>query len=233
MTDDRRRNIADELAAIKAVADALQPLDEAAQRHVIAYVSDALGITGTAPAIHNPMPGHDPVAETVVVEGGAEAATDVGIRPTDIRSLKEQKQPRSANEMAALVAYYVSELLPSDERRTVVTSNDIEKYFKQASYRLPSRVAQTLPDAARAGYFDVVGRGQYKLNPVGYNLVAHAMPSTAGEGKAARQTRKAATGRRGTKKATPKKVPSKRNVSTGRSKSPTKAAAKRPAPKRS
>lgn len=107
MTDDRRRNIADELAAIKAVADALQPLDEAAQRHVIAYVSDALGITGTAPAIHNPMPGHDPVAETVVVEGGAEAATDVGIRPTDIRSLKEQKQPRSANEMAALVAYYV------------------------------------------------------------------------------------------------------------------------------
>ena len=107
-------------------------------------------------------------------------------RLIDIRTLKEQKQPRSANEMAALVAYYVSELLPADERREAIATADIEKYFKQANFPLPGRVAMTLANAASAGYFDSVEpRGQWRLNPVGYNLVAHAMPSGLGDAPSA------------------------------------------------
>jgi len=36
----------------------------------------------------------------------------------------------------------------------------------------------TLVHAKNAGYLDSSGPGSYKLNPVGYNLVAHAMPLT-------------------------------------------------------
>jgi len=199
VTDDANRNIADEIAAIKAVAEALQPLGDAARCHVIAYVSEALGIATTPASPADLVPGHErlPVEPVAMMN----EPTALSALPSDIRSLKEQKQPRSANEMAALVAYYVSEMLPSDERRPVVTSADIDKYFKQANYRLPGRVAQTLPDAARAGYFDVVDRGQYRLNPVGYNLVVHGLPSAGADG-----TSRSPRSRKTTKKATAKKA---------------------------
>jgi hypothetical protein len=223
MTDDANRNIADELTAIKAVADALQPLSDPARRHVIAYVAEALGI-GTVPADALPTAGADLVGEPSVTSEQDLSHTAARL---DIRSLREQKQPRSANEMATLVAYYVSELLPSDEQRPVVTAADIEKYFKQANFRLPGRVSQTLPDAARAGYFDAVDRGQYKLNPVGYNLVTHGMPS-GGSDAPARPTRsRKPPGKRMAKKAPAKKV------AKGASKRVKPAPAKRPTRKNS
>lgn len=226
------RNVVDELAAIKAVAEALEPLSDAGRRHVIGYVADLLGIAG-APAASVSAPSFEP---SLPPEPTARADSPTsGVTPLDIRSLKEQKQPRSANEMAALVAYYVSELLPPDEQRAIVTSADIEKYFKQANYRLPSRVAQTLPDAARAGYFDAVDRGQYKLNPVGYNLVAHGLPSKGAEppSRAAR-SRKAAPARRAVKKATSSKAVAKTASSRRAPQNPgARAAAKRSASKRS
>jgi hypothetical protein len=42
--------------------------------------------------------------------------------------------------MAAVVAYYLSEAAPQDERKEAVTTADIAKYFKQANYRVPTRI---------------------------------------------------------------------------------------------
>jgi hypothetical protein len=97
----------------------------------------------------------------------------------DIRSLRETKQPKSGVEMAALVAYYLSELAPAAERRDAVSAADLEKYFKQAQYRLPQRIDMTLHNGVASGYFDRTGRGEFRLNPVGYNLVTHGLPREA------------------------------------------------------
>jgi hypothetical protein len=97
----------------------------------------------------------------------------------DIRKLKEEKQPKSAIQMACLVAYYLSEHAPESEKKTTVKIEDLEKYFKQANYKLPQKISQLLVSAKGAGYFDSPGRGDYKLNAVGYNLVAHSMPTTS------------------------------------------------------
>jgi hypothetical protein len=78
--------------------------------------------------------------------------------------------------MAALVAYYLSELAGDDERKDAINAADLEKYFKQAGFKLPKAIPQTLLNAAAAGYFDALGNGQYKLNPVGYNLAVHGLP---------------------------------------------------------
>jgi hypothetical protein len=88
--------------------------------------------------------------------------------------------------MAALVAYYLSELTSKDERKDEITSADLEKYFKQAAFRLPRSLRMTLPNAAAAGYFDSAGAGRYRLNPVGYNLVVHGLPRSQ---EAAKSTR--------------------------------------------
>lgn len=96
----------------------------------------------------------------------------------DIRALKEEKNPDSAKQMACIVAYYLQELAPAGERKGTISTQDIEKYFKQAHFKLPKNVDQVLVDAKRSGYFESTTRGGYKLNAVGYNLVAHGLPAT-------------------------------------------------------
>ena len=96
--------------------------------------------------------------------------------PKDIRTLKEQKQPSAATEMATIVAYYLMELAPPEDRKETITRDDIEKYFKQAGYPLPKAIRMVLPTAKRAGYLEQIAEGEYKLNPVGYNLVVHSLP---------------------------------------------------------
>jgi hypothetical protein len=78
--------------------------------------------------------------------------------------------------MAALVAYYLSEVADAAERKDAINSADLEKYFKQAGFKLQKSLSQTLINAAAAGYFDAAGSGLYTLNAVGYNLVVHGLP---------------------------------------------------------
>jgi hypothetical protein len=97
--------------------------------------------------------------------------------------------------MAALVAYYLSELAPDVENKHEISAADLEKYFKQAAFKLPRSIKQTLPNAAAAGYFDSAGGGRYRLNPVGYNLVVHGLPRGPQTAKSshARKTKKKRT----------------------------------------
>jgi hypothetical protein len=81
--------------------------------------------------------------------------------------------------MAAVVAYYLSELAPPGERTETIGTAEVQKYFKQAGYPLPKVPRVTLANAAQAGYFDSAGTGQFRLNPVGYNLVVHSLPRKA------------------------------------------------------
>ena len=53
-----------------------------------------------------------------------------------IKVLKEQKKPRSANEMAALVAYFLANTAPAAERKNRITTKDIKMISKSQSFRL-------------------------------------------------------------------------------------------------
>ncbi len=79
--------------------------------------------------------------------------------------------------MACLVAFYLQEHAPEPDKKTTVTTQDLEKYFKHGGFKLPMKLNQVLVDAKAAGYFDSAGRGEYRLNAVGYNLVAHSLPT--------------------------------------------------------
>jgi hypothetical protein len=157
-----------ELNAIRAVLSALVPLKREGRTRVLDYVLKRLGMQG------------DQITQTpgIAPTGAAGAPELPGVqRGADIRSLTKEKSPGSANEMAALVAYYLSEIAPEGTRKQAINTEDIKAYFKQAPFKLPSRPAQTLLNAKNAGYFESLGGGQYKLNPVGYNLVVHSLPA--------------------------------------------------------
>ena len=167
-----------ELQAMAAIISALEGLDGESIQRVLDYVLGRLSLAkssrsfGTAVAAPPTPPSGESVHHA---------------RRASIRDLREAKQPESSNQMAALVAYYLSEHAPESERKDAITAADLEKYFKQAGFRLPGSLKQTLPNAAAAGYFEGAGGGRYRLNPVGYNLVVHGLPR--GQEAAARPKR--------------------------------------------
>lgn len=162
-----------ELESIKQIFEALDSLEIEEKKRVLDYVFNRLGLKSI-------------ISESVSkfnitpVDGNSQFQNkpeDVYQPSTvkDIRSLKEEKQPKTAIQMVALVAYYLSETAPLAERKETINSEDITKYFKQAGFELPKgEPIYTLRNARNAGYFDPTSEtGVYKLNPVGYNLVAH------------------------------------------------------------
>jgi len=113
------------------------------------------------------------------------------------------------------VAYYLTEKAPETDRKNTIGTSEIQKYFKQAGFRLPSSPRLTLHQGKNAGYLDQATRGHYKLNPVGFNLIEHGLPASSGSpgsATAARSPRARGTRRRGEGRGRrSKKVSSKRN----------------------
>lgn len=167
-------DIKNELKAIETITEVLKPLDNTAQRRVLQYAMQHLGLQ---------------VEQTKKLHPTLETDKDTELRQpilplqkgaVDIRQLRDQKQPNSDMEMAAIVAYYLSELAPEEDRKEAIGTADMKKYFKQAGHPLPKGLPFTLPNAKAAGYFESAGYGKYKLNPVGYNLVVHGLPRAKG-----------------------------------------------------
>ncbi len=164
-------------AAIDRIIEALEPLDENSRSTAISAVCAHLGMNSPSrPA----TPKKTSNVSAVSVASNPPATQNLA-SPTvvDIRTLKNQKQPASAPQMACVVAYYLQETAPDSDRKSTVTTPDLEKYFKQAGFKLPKAINQVLVDAKKSGYFDSAGRGEYRLNAVGYNLVAHTLPGNA------------------------------------------------------
>lgn len=94
----------------------------------------------------------------------------------DIRSFFEEKQPSSDVEAAAAAAYYNQYLAPEGQRRDTIDATALQEAFRLARRPLPARTIYTLTNARNAGYLDSGGGpGQFRLNPVGYNLVEHTL----------------------------------------------------------
>jgi len=167
-TARKPRNAGDaELTAIQGVLSALSDLRPEARSRVVDYVFKRLGLMSEGVPIGSPTSEYSLPTPGDIVRSGP---------PKDIRSLSTEKAPQSAIEMAAVVAYYLSELAPLSDRKAAINADDIKRYFKQAHYPLPSSPQMTLVHAKNSGYLEPAGPGLYKLNPVGYNLVMHALP---------------------------------------------------------
>ena len=164
--------------AIDQIIDALSTLDKKEQQTAITTVCSFLDLT-------SPDRSSRAAAASAAAAPAASPATQPQSTPArhddrdhglDIRALKDQKQPDSARQMACLVAYYLLDHAPEAEKKQSISSADLEKYFKQAGYKLPKKLEQLLIDCKGSGYFETVARGEYKLTRVGYNLVTHSMP---------------------------------------------------------
>jgi len=174
-----------EIEAIKAVLHALEPLPDDVRASALGYVLQRLKIVLAASTQTSASGVSSALTDATghTAETGGEQQT----LPVHIKVLKEKKKPRSASEMAALVAYFLANVAPEADRKDRITTKDVETYFKIAEFPL-TKTQFTLPNAKAAGYLDAVGGGAYKLNAVGHNLVVHSMPRGA-DGKTASRGR--------------------------------------------
>ncbi len=165
-----------ELEAIRSVIAALTDLSDEARQRVMGYVINRMALAPLGLDVSRVWAEEDveEVKRPALIPRG-----DSEVR--DIRTLKERKLPRSAIEMAVLVAYYLAETAAPPHRKTEIGTEDIITYFKQAGYPIPGRPRKTLSDAKAAGYLDSPSQGSYRLNPVGHNLIAHSLPAQAAD----------------------------------------------------
>jgi hypothetical protein len=172
-----------ESSAITIVVEALASLDEMSRARVLEYATKRF-----APNMLELAPSQTWDAAHLAA-AKLDERIDATQRRPDIKALKDEKQPSSGIQMAVLVAYYLKELAPLDERKDAISNADVIKYFNQARYPLPAGKkgpGDTLNNSRRAGYLETAGGGLFKLNSVGFNLAAYNMPVESGKKSAGR-----------------------------------------------
>ena len=173
---EEKINLESEGKAIQDISKILKPLNTVSKKKVIEYVFKRLGLNQDLDYLSNATPEKSPVSEISSLQQNKHLTKNNQREVLDVRSFADQKKPKTTSEKLALVGYYLSELAKGDEKTEQFNAKDIEKYFKQAGFRLPANIPGELSRAKNAGYIEKVKKGIYKLNPVGYNLIVHTLP---------------------------------------------------------
>jgi hypothetical protein len=158
----------DEFEATKQIVALLEPFDSSDDRErILRWVRDKLRMLPSPGG-----PGFSPMSPAAQVTNSEQ--------PSDIRSFIEAKNPRTDTQLVAVVAYFHRFVAPESQRRDSIGKDDVLTACRLAQRARPSRIDQTMVNAFTAGYFDRAERGQYRLNSVGENLVAVALPGSPG-----------------------------------------------------
>ena len=197
----QKETVDNELDAAKAIVQLLQALDEEKQERAIRFASETLGLhTQAQPAAYT-----TPKPAGQCHEHGEKAAKSLPGRVVDIKQFTELKTPRTDQQFAAVVAYYYRFEAPADKRKEAIGARDITDAVRLVGKRRqPKDPGKTLNNAKNSGYLDAEGRGKFKINSVGENLVAMTLP---GKDQQTPTVKKAGK----TKKKKKKKAPAKKH----------------------
>jgi collagenase-like PrtC family protease len=84
-------------------------------------------------------------------------------------------------QFAVVVAYFHRFEAPEAQRKNFITTEDLQEAARLAVWPRKKQPSVTLNNAIKQGYLDRGERGTYRLNAVGENLVAMALPGAANE----------------------------------------------------
>src|SRR6266568_2257219 len=167
----------DDLEAVRKVIDALTPFNKDDQERIVRWAREKLGLTPSfeSSSIHPQSSG--PRQTGSPSPGGS---------PVTLRDFVEEKQPKADVHFVAVVAYYYQFEARDSEKKTSITAADLQEACRLAKRNRFNNPSVPLQNAFKVGYLDKAERGNYRLNSVGENLVAMALPgSSAVEKKSA------------------------------------------------
>lgn len=154
----------DDLEAVRTVVDALQGFEADDQRRILRWAQEKLGLVTTA--------------GRVAVASAEELQPSI-LGTRDIRSFLDEKRPASDIHFAAAVAYFYAFEAPVSERKQDISASDLQEAARMAGRERLTRPIVTLHNAVKSGYLNKgPDRGSFRINTVGENLVAMAMPAS-------------------------------------------------------
>lgn len=185
--------------AAKSIVNALRTLDKPSQELAMRFAAESLNLQ----VPHAPSPSQSSVHQTPSPPPGGGGVT----HSTDIKQFTAAKAPKSDQQFAAVVAYFYRFEAPESERSDTIDAAALTEAARLAGRRRPAKAKFTLNNAKAAGYLDGVGAGKFRINSVGENLVAMALPGDgSGDSTNGRQTRKKTATRKSAKTDSTKSV---------------------------
>jgi hypothetical protein len=185
----------DDLDAVRTITEALKGFQPDEQRRILRWAQEKLGLAATPSSTPPPSPGQP--------RSGAE--TSPAAPRTDIKTFLQAKRPASDVQFAAAVAYYFMFEATAEARKEEIAPSDLQDAARLSGRTRLSSPRSTLNNAVRLGYLDRgQDRGTFRINTVGENLVAMAMP--AGEERVSSSPRPKGRGGAKSKKSSRKRA---------------------------
>ena len=203
---------------IKAI---LNGRDQAEQERIMRWVNESLGLSANPKEIVSPALPAATSPQSPSVTSVASPSHTIPPAKKDIRSFVDEKKPKNDVQFASVAAYFYRFAAPEAERKDTIIAKDLDNAGRQARGYGFKKPLQTLNNARNLGYFDSAGRGEFKLNAVGENLVAMALPGTSSNAsakEAGSKRSKPSNGRANARPNAKRKVKSSTNQPTKRSK---------------
>lgn len=162
----------DDLEAVRKVIEALTPFNKEDQERIVRWAREKLGLS--------------PSFESISIHSQSSGARQIsspassGAGSTSLRDFVEQKQPKADVHFVAVVAYYYQFEAKGADKKTAITAADLQEACRLARRNRFQNPTVPMQNAFKVGYLDKVERGSYRLNSVGENLVAMALPGGVG-----------------------------------------------------
>lgn len=178
--DQNKAGEKSDFMAAEEIKTILGGREKSEQERIIRWVSESLAIVaiptaGSTTSTQIPSPSGSSVSLTG-------DPTGTSARPADMKSFVHVKKPRSDVQFAAVVAYYYCFEAPVNQRKEAISGPDLQESARLAGYSRFKTPSIPLNNAVTQGYLDRAGRGSYKINAVGENLVAMTLPGTGSDG---------------------------------------------------
>lgn len=167
------------------------------QARIIRWVSESLSLQPiqSSSAVESHAGTIMPSQLPAVHDGAASPAHSVVSRPKDIKGFVQEKHPKSDVQFATVVAYYYRFEASENHRKESITTKDLEEATRHVNWDRFPRVDIPLSNAVKQGYLDRVGKGAFRINAVGENLVAMSLPGTKTDSNSQRTTKRKSQGK--------------------------------------
>ncbi|HEX5105128.1 MAG TPA: hypothetical protein VFV87_15015 [Pirellulaceae bacterium] len=166
----------------------------------VKFALETLGLQAPTAQVHEPQALQHPPQSV-------QAAATPPLRRMDIKTFTNMKAPKTDTQFTAVVAYFYQIESPEDQRKESINIETMKEAARLVGgRRQPPNWKFTLQNARNAGYLEAAGDGNYRLTPVGENLVAITLPGNAVAGGGNGAGKKKKSSKKAGKKATRKKA---------------------------
>lgn len=200
-------NKVDDFEATRILVETLTPFETEDKVRIVRWACEKLGIAmpsqSQSPATQSPLQQtlHDQNQAAFPPPAG-------GGNAVDIKTFVNSKNPASDMQFATTIAYYFAFEAPEAQRKSAISSQDLQDSCRLLGRARLQNPGQTLRNACHNGLLDKADdRGAYKINTVGENLVAVTLP---GDSSPSPSRKKAARKKAVSKKKNAKKKASKK-----------------------